>query len=111
MTHKTYEDANHISVQDAVSCTICNPREFNLGEYNQVLERGDDARFAHRHTCLSCFKVIAVGQFDCESESDHDFELCGACGSVSEALYEEDGEQEDFAHEQAVANANFLSRI
>lgn len=65
----------------------------------------------HKHLCLNCNATIAEGEFDCETDADHDSEICGACASVSEAAYEEDEEQETFAREQIVANVSFLSRI
>lgn len=34
---------------------------------------------AHKHFCLDCDCVIAQGNFDCEFDSDHDFELCRTC--------------------------------
>lgn len=33
----------------------------------------------HAHTCLSCGKVLAVGEFDCEYDRDHDFADCESC--------------------------------
>lgn len=33
----------------------------------------------HKHTCLSCDKVIDEGLFDCELDEDHDFALCDDC--------------------------------
>ena len=36
---------------------------------------------AHRHTCIDCGTVLEVGDFDCESDTDHDFALCEGCAS------------------------------
>ena len=33
----------------------------------------------HRHLCLVCDTVIREGEFDCESDEDHDQELCDKC--------------------------------
>lgn len=33
----------------------------------------------HKHLCTECSAVIAEGNFDCESDSDHDFEICDGC--------------------------------
>lgn len=38
---------------------------------------------AHKHTCLNCDAVIAEGEFDCEFDRDHDFELCAKCASLT----------------------------
>lgn len=38
---------------------------------------------AHKHTCLNCGAVTAEGDFDCEVDRDHDFDLCDACASPS----------------------------
>lgn len=37
-----------------------------------------ETRIAHRHTCLSCERVVGWGD-DCEYDTDHDYELCNAC--------------------------------
>lgn len=34
---------------------------------------------AHKYTCLACGAVIAQADFDCEFDTDHDFELCPVC--------------------------------
>lgn len=34
---------------------------------------------SHKHFCLRCFDILAEGEFDCESDTDHDFELCANC--------------------------------
>ena len=34
---------------------------------------------SHKHFCLNCDRVIAEGDFDCEIDEDHDFELCLEC--------------------------------
>jgi hypothetical protein len=40
----------------------------------------DQAPFAgHVHRCLNCDSMIAAGEFDCESNNDHDYALCPAC--------------------------------
>ena len=34
----------------------------------------------HKHTCTDCGKVLAEGDFDCESDDkDHDYEQCEEC--------------------------------
>ena len=34
----------------------------------------------HKHTCVDCGKVIAEGNFNCESDDrDHDYEQCEEC--------------------------------
>lgn len=34
---------------------------------------------AHKHICLDCGAIIEEGSFDCESDTDHDFEKCKIC--------------------------------
>jgi hypothetical protein len=43
-THETYEDANHISIEDAIDCDICNPRDFSGRSYSAILDDGADPR-------------------------------------------------------------------
>jgi hypothetical protein len=40
---------------------------------------------AHKHFCLKCDAVAAEGDFDCERDTDHDFELCAKCRSREKA--------------------------
>jgi hypothetical protein len=40
---------------------------------------------AHKHFCLKCNAVVAEGDFDCERDGDHDFELCAKCRSREKA--------------------------
>jgi hypothetical protein len=40
---------------------------------------------AHKHFCLKCNAVVAEGDFDCERDADHDFELCAKCRSREKA--------------------------
>ena len=35
----------------------------------------------HKHFCLVCDRIIEEGNFDCENDSDHDFELCDECAA------------------------------
>lgn len=37
------------------------------------------SEMAHKHLCLACDKVIDEGDFDCELDADHDYELCSEC--------------------------------
>jgi hypothetical protein len=36
----------------------------------------------HKHLCPSCGKATAEGQFDCEVDRDHDYELCDECAAA-----------------------------
>ena len=36
---------------------------------------------SHKHTCLNCGALIAEGDFDCEYDTDHDYELCDECSA------------------------------
>jgi hypothetical protein len=40
---------------------------------------------AHKHFCLKCDAVVAEVDFDCERDTDHDFELCAKCRSREKA--------------------------
>ncbi len=40
----------------------------------------------HRHTCSFCGKVVAEGDFDCEEDRDHDYELCADCAAEQNKL-------------------------
>ena len=42
-------------------------------------ERPGDTTMAHTHTCLSCGDELETGDFDCESDSDHPYQLCHEC--------------------------------
>ena len=33
----------------------------------------------HKHLCLLCDALIEEGDFDCETDADHDERLCDAC--------------------------------
>jgi hypothetical protein len=74
MEHQTYEDANHVSVQDAVSCAICNPRSLTLYQYESVLEQGLDTR--DEGECLNCKLVHG-----------RDIEECGPADDNGQAWY------------------------
>ena len=39
----------------------------------------------HKHLCLDCDAIIDEGDFDCESDADHDFALCSACTAKADA--------------------------
>lgn len=43
----------------------------------------------HKHLCLNCGAIVAEDEFDCELDTDHDYELCERCiadGVTADAL-------------------------
>jgi hypothetical protein len=45
--HTTYDDANHVSIQDAAACEICNPAALSARVYGELLDLAlDPRRFA-----------------------------------------------------------------
>jgi len=52
----------HISVQDAVSCRKCNPRQLSLKQYTICLERGFNPRRPNAKRLASLVAQCAVKQ-------------------------------------------------
>ena len=47
---------------------------------SRIFESGDWAvEPGHKHLCPACGKVTEEGEFDCELDKDHDYELCDEC--------------------------------
>ena len=40
----------------------------------------------HVHTCPGCGDTTNIGAFDCEQNTDHDYELCDACVAAGVTL-------------------------
>lgn len=40
----------------------------------------------HKHLCTRCGATIAEGDFDCDLDEDHDFELCDHCAELEEEM-------------------------
>ena len=47
--------------------------------------RQTEVKAMHKHLCLDCDAIIDEGDFDCESDADHDFALCSACTAKADA--------------------------
>ena len=64
----------------------------------------------HKHLCLQCEAVTAEGNFDCESDTDHDFEICSEC-LRKENIHKAWLAKRDMLRAQPIPNADDMEHL